>query len=70
MDAINTYCPCSGKPVAADALARYRGLPVGFCNPGCRDDFAANVAERPHDRRYFDALIKEHALPATDTDAP
>ncbi len=68
MDTVNKYCPRSGKPVAADSLARYRGLPVGFCNPGCRDDFAANIAGRPDDRRYFDALIKEHALPAADAD--
>ena len=35
-------------------------LVVGFCNQGCRDDFAANVDERPDDRRYFDVLIKEN----------
>jgi len=62
--AINRYCPRSGKPVAGDSLARYRGLTAGFCNPHCRDDFAAHVAERPADTRYFDALIREHDLRA------
>ena len=57
--AINKYCPRSGKPVVADSLTTYRGVTVGFCNPHCRDDFAANVDERPNDTRYFDALIKE-----------
>lgn len=57
--AINRYCPRSGKPVAPDSLTEYRGLTVGFCNPHCRDDFAAHVSERPEDRRYFDALIHE-----------
>lgn len=64
--AINRYCPRSGKPVVADSLARYRGLLVGFCNPHCRDDFAAHVAQRPLDTRYFDALISEHGLAAHD----
>ncbi|WP_417487205.1 glutathione S-transferase [Maricaulis sp.] len=38
-DVINTTCPWSGLPVAADALTRYREAVVGFCNPGCRDKF-------------------------------
>jgi hypothetical protein len=63
-NAINRYCPRSGKPVADDSLVRYRGLTVGFCNPHCRDDFAEHVAERPADTRYFDALIREHELRA------
>lgn len=41
-DAINKYGPRSGKPVQSDSLTRYRGVVVGFCNPGCRDDFAGN----------------------------
>lgn len=57
--AINKYCPRSGKPVVPDSFANYRGTTVGFCNPHCRDDFAANIEERPSDTRYFDALIKE-----------
>jgi hypothetical protein len=65
MSAINNYCPRSGKPVASDSLTEYRGLTVGFCNSGCRDDFAAHVAERPDDTRYFDVLIKELDLENT-----
>jgi hypothetical protein len=59
MKAINKYCPRSGKPVRFDSLTRYRGVAVGFCNPGCRDDFSSNISDRPEDRRYFDALINE-----------
>jgi endogenous inhibitor of DNA gyrase (YacG/DUF329 family) len=65
-DVINRYCPRSGKPVEADSLVRYRGLVVGFCNPRCRDDFAAHVAQRPLDTRYFDALIQERDLATAD----
>ena len=61
---LNRFCPRSGKPVAPDSLTRYRGVIVGFCNTGCRDDFAAHTAERPDDRRYFDTLIHEHGVPA------
>jgi hypothetical protein len=64
---INRFCPRSGRPVVSDSLAPYRGLVVGFCNPHCRDDFAANVAQRPLDTRYFDALICERELPARAT---
>lgn len=59
---INRYCPRSGKAVVADALTRYRGLCVGFCNPHCRDDFAANPDACADDRRYFEILIREHNL--------
>jgi hypothetical protein len=38
-DAVNKTCPWSGKPIAEDSLTRYRGMVVGFCNPGCRDKF-------------------------------
>lgn len=65
-DAINRYCPRSGKPVQADSLVGYRGVVVGFCNPRCRDDFAAHVAQRPLDTRYFDALIQEHEIATRD----
>ena len=61
-DVINRYCPRSGKPVATDSLAHYRELTVGFCNPGCRDDFAARMAECKSETRYFDVVIKEHDL--------
>lgn len=58
-EAINNYCPRSGKAVQADSLTTYRGYTVGFCNPGCRDDFARDAQASPADRRYFDVLIKE-----------
>ena len=50
-DCVNTHCPWSGDPVSADSLTRYRGQVVGFCNPGCRDKFAAAT-------RLFDAGIE------------
>ncbi len=59
MNSINRYCPRSGKPVRGDSLTTYRGVTVGFCNPGCRDDFVSNKQDRPSDRNYFDILIKE-----------
>ena len=58
-NAINALCPRSGKPVVATSLTTYRGYTVGFCNEGCRDDFAANIADRPDDRRFFDLAIAE-----------
>ncbi|WP_205472918.1 YHS domain-containing protein [Agarivorans sp. Alg241-V36] len=60
--AINKYCPRSGKAVVPDSLTEYKGLTVGFCNPGCRDDFSQNVSDRPNDTIYFDVLIKENNL--------
>lgn len=60
--AINKFCPRSGKPVSADSLTEYRGVVVGFCNPGCRDDFAKDIANNPNDRNYFDVIIKENEL--------
>lgn len=54
---VNAFCPRSGKPVSDDSLTSYLGYTVGFCNPGCRDDFAAHTTERPHDCAYFDAAI-------------
>jgi hypothetical protein len=38
-DCANDVCPWSGKPVAADALTRYRGQVVGFSEPALRDRF-------------------------------
>ena len=49
-DAVNETCPWSGKPIAADSLTTYRGVVVGFCNPGCRDKFDAAI-------KAFDPLI-------------
>ncbi|MEM9220587.1 MAG: YHS domain-containing protein [Cyanobacteria bacterium P01_F01_bin.150] len=66
--AINKFCPRSGKPVQPDSLATYRGQTVGFCNPVCSNEFAANPDGYPEDRAYFDALIKELELPVPDTD--
>ena len=60
--ALNKFCPRSGKPIVADSLTEYRGVVVGFCNTGCRDDFANNLTDRPSDRAYFDVLIKEKEL--------
>jgi len=59
MKSINRYCPRSGKPVQDDSLTTYRGVTVGFCNPGCRDDFDSNKKICPEDCNYFDTLIKE-----------
>lgn len=60
--AINKFCPRSGNPVSNDSLTKYRGFIVGFCNPGCRDDFAKNIKENPLDSNYFDIVIKENQL--------
>jgi len=49
--AVNKTCPWSGNPVSADALTRYRGHVVGFCNTGCRDKFEKATA-------MFDKLIE------------
>lgn len=51
-DSVNTTCPWSGDPVAADSLTLYRDRVVGFCNPGCRDKFEAAT-------RVFDAALKQ-----------
>ncbi len=64
MNPINQFCPRSGKRVQPDSLTQYRGLNVGFCNSGCRDDFAQNAVNRPQDRSYFDTIIQEHGLEA------
>ncbi len=48
--AVNETCPWSGKPIQADSLTRYRGVVVGFCNPGCRDKFEKATA-------HFNAAI-------------
>lgn len=52
-DSVNQTCPWSGDPVAADSLTLYRDRVVGFCNPGCRDKFAAAT-------RVFDAVLKQN----------
>lgn len=60
--ALNKYCPRSGKPVKANSLTKYRDHIVGFCNPGCRDDFVENIDKCSDDRLYFDILLKERNL--------
>ena len=60
--AINRYCPRSGKPVEEDSLTQYRDHTVGFCNPGCRDDFEKDPQNSERDRTYFDVVIKERDL--------
>ena len=63
--AINKFCPRSGKYIQADSLTTYKGHIVGFCNPGCSNDFAANPNNCPKDRAYFDTLLKEYELAVT-----
>lgn len=46
----------------ADSLTIYQGHTVGFCNPGCRNEFASNPDAYPSDRTYFDTLLKEYEL--------
>lgn len=60
--AINKFCPRSGKLVADDSLTNYKDHIVGLCNPDCRNDFRDNIADRPSDTAYFDAVIKETTL--------
>jgi len=58
--AINKFCPRSGKPISNDSLTEYKEHLVGFCNPGCRDDFTKNITDNPNDSNYFDVIIKEN----------
>ena len=60
--AINKFCPRSGKLVVDDSLTEYRGYVVGFCNQGCRNDFASDIANKLNDTKYFDVIIKENEL--------
>ena len=55
-DCINDLCPFSGKPVEPDSLTRHDGRVVGFCNPGCRDKFAAEPQRFPEALAAFAAL--------------
>ncbi len=52
--AVNKTCPWSGNPISPDALTRYRGHVVGFCNTGCRDKFEKATA-------MFDGIIEQSA---------
>jgi hypothetical protein len=63
---INSHCPWSGDPVSEDSLTLYRGLVVGFCNPGCRDNFASALT-------LFDSVGHLHPaglLPLDFTESP
>ncbi|WP_205480471.1 glutathione S-transferase [Sphingomonas arenae] len=51
-ESVNETCPWSGKPVSPDSLTLYRGAVVGFCNPGCRDQFETAA-------RAFDAAMEK-----------
>ena len=55
-DCINERCPFSGNPVVADSLTLHGGRVVGFCNPGCRDKFAANPDGFPDAVAMFAAI--------------
>ena len=59
MNAINKFCPRSGKPVSDDSLEQHKGYTISFCNLGYSSDFAKNPDSCPDDRRYFNILIKE-----------
>ncbi|MEX0695256.1 MAG: hypothetical protein WD075_12485 [Rhodospirillales bacterium] len=58
-ECINPLCPFSGKPVEPDSLTLYRGHTVGFCNPGCRDKFAADPEAFPDAMAQFDTRIQD-----------
>lgn len=53
-DCLNENCPWSGDPVSGDALMRYQGSVIGFCNPGCRDKFEKATSQ-------FDARIDKQS---------
>jgi mannose-6-phosphate isomerase-like protein (cupin superfamily)/YHS domain-containing protein len=48
LSSVNTICPNSGKPVKNDSIADYKDMKIGFCNPGCRDNFANDPEKYPH----------------------
>lgn len=52
-DCVNARCPWSDKPVQANSLTLYQGKVVGFCNPGCRDKFAADPERFPEAIAHF-----------------
>lgn len=51
----NATCPFSGKPVAADSLARLDGRIIGFCNPFCRDKSVADALAWPEIAALLDS---------------
>jgi len=58
-DSINAKCPFSGSPIIESSLGLYKGLVVGFCNPGCRDKFVSDPSAWPDAVAYFNTLITE-----------
>lgn len=58
---INSHCPWSGKPVSPDATTVYHNQLVGFCNPGCRDQF-----QKACD--HFDQSLKQLTQQQLSTD--
>jgi hypothetical protein len=61
-DAVNLTCPWSGRPIAADSLTLYKDAVVGFCNPDCRDKFAAAI------RAFEDAFEARRAETAMNSE--
>lgn len=57
-DCLNAQCPFSDKPVQADSLTEFEGRVFGFCNPGCRDSFAADPAKFPEAVANFRACAE------------
>ena len=53
-EAINETCPWSGKPIADGSLTLYKGAVVGFCDPGCRDQFEKAILD-------FEAALNRQA---------
>lgn len=56
---INTNCPWSGDPISLDSCIQYRGQTVAFCNPDCRDKFAAAL-------KMFDEAIVANQKPVLE----
>lgn len=56
---LNSVCPWSGNPVAADSLTVWEGRVVGFCNPGCRSDFDAGRGDIAKAVGFFEKCLME-----------
>lgn len=63
-DCVNALCPFSGKAVQADSLTTFEGHVVGFCNPGCRDNFASSPENYPDAVSYFRDRSSGHSKDA------
>jgi len=48
LSSINTLCPNSGKTVQEGSVVEYKGINIGFCNPGCAQNFADDPEKHPH----------------------